>query len=162
MQIYLSGPIIHKHLRRDEFYKKVTESLEMQGHGVFTPQFMPPTDARAIYERDFQWVMESDLILAEVSKPSLGVGMELMLAVLEKKPVLAFYEGNIKMLSKMVRGADGITVIEYSNTDEVIEFITQHDFESMVLKKCSKCQSWILEKRDNSFLCILCDTEVPV
>ncbi|TXT57620.1 MAG: hypothetical protein BAJATHORv1_10323 [Candidatus Thorarchaeota archaeon] len=162
VQIYLSGPIIHKQLRRDDFYKGVITVLERKGHSVFAPQFVPPLPSKEIYERDVRWVRESDFVIAEVSKPSLGVGMELMLAILERIPVLAFFQGDLEMLSRMVRGASGITVIGYSTTDEVVSFLEEHELTSLVVKECPDCESWTMKKTDDTQVCILCNSEISV
>ena len=49
-----------------------------------------PND-RYIHDRDMAWLAACDLLVAEVSVPSLGVGYELGYAVALKKPVLCLY-----------------------------------------------------------------------
>ena len=105
--VYLSAPIIKKVSRKDEFCARVVSILEDLGLNVFAPQFLGPAEPEEIYRRDVHNVRMSDFILTEVSNPSLGVGMEIMLAIELVKPILMFYDGDIEALSKMVRGADG-------------------------------------------------------
>jgi nucleoside 2-deoxyribosyltransferase len=65
-----------------------------------------------IFERDMEWVREADIIVAEVSTPSLGVGYELGQAEAMGKKVLCLYrEQEGKRLSAMVNGNNYFTMI---------------------------------------------------
>jgi len=48
-------------------------------------------DDKTIHDTDFAWLKESDVVVAEVTVPSTGVGYELGRAVEMKKPILALY-----------------------------------------------------------------------
>jgi nucleoside 2-deoxyribosyltransferase len=73
-----------------------------------------------IYVRDKNWIMISDVIIAEVSSPSLGVGYELGLAEsLEKRVICLYYDGNQNTLSAMVAGNDSFRIERYSNSDDL-------------------------------------------
>lgn len=77
-----------------------------------------PSD-RYIHERDMSWLWTSDLVVAEVTVPSLGVGYELGWAVSLGKPVLCLYRivpG--RTLSAMIAGSPGIETFPYSDMDE--------------------------------------------
>ena len=83
-----------------------------------------------IYRRDMKWLKSADIIVAEVTTPSLGVGYELGIAEQLKKPILCLYrpsEG--KRLSAMVKGNKIFTCRKYNNLTEVKlhidEFINQ-------------------------------------
>jgi nucleoside 2-deoxyribosyltransferase len=65
----------------------------------------PVDDMRTLYNMDIKAVESADLIIAEVSYPSHGVGMEVMHAVHCGKPVLAIAQEG-KMVSRMLRGID--------------------------------------------------------
>jgi nucleoside 2-deoxyribosyltransferase len=58
---------------------------------------------RDIYERDVNWIRESDLLIAEVSTPSHGVGYEIGYALQLEKPVFCLYNQKVN-LSKMITG----------------------------------------------------------
>ena len=82
------------------------------------------TDA-LIFERDMDWVREANVIVAEVSTPSLGVGYELGQAEAMGKQILCLYrpsEG--KRLSAMVAGNDYVQVEEYHTLADVIELFS--------------------------------------
>lgn len=58
---------------------------------------------RDIYQRDVDWIEESDLLVAEVSTPSHGVGFEIGYALFHGKPVLCLYKQDV-VVSKMITG----------------------------------------------------------
>ena len=58
----------------------------------------------AIYEQDTAWLRESDLVIAECTTPSLGVGYELAYAEKFGKPVHIFYNKRRANLSAMLSG----------------------------------------------------------
>ena len=68
-----------------------------------------------IYNRDIKWLQSADIVVAEVTTPSLGVGYELGIAEKLNIPVLCLYrpdKGN--RLSAMVSGNAIFTCREYS------------------------------------------------
>jgi len=76
-------------------------------------------DDRYIHDRDTGWLSACDLVVAEVSSPSLGVGYELGMAVSLNKPVLCLYRPMIKRpLSAMIAGSPGIRTAAYASMDE--------------------------------------------
>jgi len=77
-----------------------------------------PTD-EWIYNRDIEWLGKSDVVIADVSIPSLGVGYELARAEELKKKTLCLYRTQEnKRLSAMVSGNRNFKVMEYSTIDE--------------------------------------------
>jgi nucleoside 2-deoxyribosyltransferase len=80
---------------------------------------------KEIHDRDMRLVREADVIIAEVSNPSLGVGYELGRAVEMKKKILCLYRNDEKRLSAMVGGSEGITTKYYSNPEEVLAIIDE-------------------------------------
>jgi nucleoside 2-deoxyribosyltransferase len=74
----------------------------------------------SIYKRDMEWLQSADVIIAEVTTPSLGVGYELGIAEKLKKPTLCLYrvsEG--KCLSAMISGNKMFDCCEYNKITEV-------------------------------------------
>ncbi|MEK6847839.1 MAG: nucleoside 2-deoxyribosyltransferase [Nanoarchaeota archaeon] len=85
-----------------------------------------------IYKRDMSWLNESHVVVAEVTRPSLGVGYEigriaernLRSTGLEKKPILCLYRSQVdRRLSAMISGSEGLVVKEYENLDGAIKAI---------------------------------------
>jgi hypothetical protein len=84
--------------------------------GLIDERHIPPCK---IHDRDMEWLLAADMVIAEVTTPSLGVGYELGRAVALGKPVLCLYrrqEG--KMLSGMISGSPGIVTVVYKDLDE--------------------------------------------
>ena len=77
-----------------------------------------------IFDRDMAWLSASDVVVSEVSMPSLGVGYELGCAIALKKPVLCLYRpGSNRPLSAMIAGNPDIRVAEYSSIEEAKSII---------------------------------------
>lgn len=82
-----------------------------------------PND-RAIHDRDMAWLRACDLIVAEVTLPSLGVGYELGWACALGKPVLSLYRPQTgKRLSAMIAGSAAIVTAEYATISQAKEII---------------------------------------
>jgi nucleoside 2-deoxyribosyltransferase len=73
-----------------------------------------------IFKRDRGWVDACDLVVAEVTQPSLGVGYELAYAESKKIPVVCLYhETEGARLSAMIRGNKYFKVIDYSDWEDL-------------------------------------------
>lgn len=126
MKIYFAGSIRGG---RDyaEFYASLIEMLRTHGtvltehigdNGLTAHGESTRTDAD-IYERDMAWVRDADVLIAEVTKPSLGVGYEIGQAEALSKPVLCLYrpiEG--ARLSAMLAGNSALAVRSYGDIEE--------------------------------------------
>jgi hypothetical protein len=131
MNIYFSCSITGG--RQDEhMYKVIVEYLLAQGYEVPTailasPKVMeeevviPPLD---VYKRDVAWVEGCQLLIAEISTPSHGVGYEIALALSLQKPVLCLYQ-NGKKVSKMLSGNNHplFTIYAYQTPEQAMFFI---------------------------------------
>jgi hypothetical protein len=77
-----------------------------------------------IHDRDLTWLKSADVIIAEVTTPSLGVGYELGRAVEMGKPILCLSRQNDdKRLSGMISGSPGILSIVYETLEEAERWI---------------------------------------
>lgn len=75
---------------------------------------------KEIYSQDISWLEESDIVIAEVTTPSLGVGYEIGYAVRMKKPILCLYNiGAGYKLSAMISGCPDLSVVEYTKAGEL-------------------------------------------
>lgn len=153
---YLSAPIIHSKYRKDDFCTAVLEFLEQNGVNVFAPQLLGPAEARVVFNRDVKQVRMSDFLIAEVSSPSHGVGMEIMLAIELIKPVLLFFNTDSFPLSKMIAGAEGKALFEYDSIDKVIEILSSINLHNLIVQRCPKCPSHVAEVLDDSIRCVVC------
>lgn len=78
-----------------------------------------PEGDREIYAQDTAWLRESDLVIAECSTPSLGVGYELAFAEQLRKPVYIFCRRSVH-LSAMIGGDPYFNVYRYETEAELL------------------------------------------
>jgi 2'-deoxynucleoside 5'-phosphate N-hydrolase len=131
MNIYFSGSIAGG---RDfvSTYQHIVVHLKELGHTVPSEHVADPLVLEGeqqlppglVYERDCAWVRESDVMIAEVSKPSLGVGYEIACALHVGKPVLCVHRAGL-IISKMISGnsSPGLHVAAYSDKVELLRHI---------------------------------------
>ncbi len=73
-----------------------------------------------IFIKDTNWIREADMVIAEVSTNSLGVGYEIGFAEsLNKRIILLYREQEGKRLSAMLKGNQKLEIITYSKTEEL-------------------------------------------
>jgi len=81
---------------------------------------------RMIHDRDLEWVQASDVVVAEVTTPSLGVGYEIGRATQWQKQVLCLFRtGTPRSLSAMISGCPELTVSEYASVDDVDQILEE-------------------------------------
>lgn len=72
-----------------------------------------------IYERDTEWLRSCDLVIAECTCPSLGVGYELANAEAHHIPVYIFYDRTKSNISAMLNGNAYFTIIPYESEADI-------------------------------------------
>lgn len=115
-------------------YQAIVAALEAEGHHIPTShlassevmgleQIVTPVD---VYTRDIAWITAADMVIAEVSTPSHGVGYEIGFALSIQKPVLCCYQHG-RNVSKMLLGNTHpkIQVRAYSSTEDAVEIVKQ-------------------------------------
>lgn len=128
MNIYFSCSLTGG--RQDEsIYKAIVDHLLEIGHDVPTAHLAHPqvmdleriVDAREVYGRDMAWIEGCDVLIAEVSTPSHGVGYEIAVALAREKPVLCCYHEGVTV-SKMITGNDSktLTLCTYQGAGDVL------------------------------------------
>ena len=131
MNIYFAGAI--RGGRDDaERYAKLILFLQSQGT-VLTEhvgneellqeeQFLTEEE---IFKRDIKWLEKADLLIAEVSTPSLGVGYELAAAEKMGIPCLCLFRKNQeRTLSAMIEGNPFFQIVHYSSLKEVQKLLS--------------------------------------
>lgn len=71
------------------------------------------------YTRDIEWIKECDILVAEVSTPSLGVGYEISYAESLGKRIICVYDKDIK-ISAMIGGNNHLELIEYFDINDLL------------------------------------------
>ncbi|XP_019498312.1 PREDICTED: 2'-deoxynucleoside 5'-phosphate N-hydrolase 1 isoform X2 [Hipposideros armiger] len=91
---------------------------------------------RFIHERDLAWLQQADVVVAEVTQPSLGVGYELGRAVALNKRILCLFRPQSgRVLSAMIRGAaDGSQFQVWDYEEGEVEAMLDRYFEAHLPK----------------------------
>jgi hypothetical protein len=116
----------------ESVYQVITQALLEDRHEVPTAHLAETgvTQVEAaiapseVYARDAAWIRASEVLIAEVSVPSHGVGYEIAFALGLRKPVLALYQEG-KKVSKMISGNPdpNLLVKSYQNSEQAVELI---------------------------------------
>ena len=121
MKVYLSVPMIaNRALERAQLMAK---AIEDSGHEVTSPWVLGPIEKSShadvnVFVRDKEGAENCDILVADVSEPSLGVGMEIMAAYKAgKRIVLVMKKGNAT--SRMLQHMDRKQTVMYENDGEV-------------------------------------------
>ena len=129
MRIYFSGSIRGASADR-ETYRMIVERLK--GFGTVLTEHVAEADAydgselddRGIFKQDVEWLRSADVLVAEVTSPSLGVGYEIGKAEEYGIPVLCLYnESGGRRLSAMIEGNSYLVVKRYRTIQEATEII---------------------------------------
>ena len=110
-------------------YQELVAAITTDGHEIPTSHLaqsdvvenedhLTPQD---VYERDVNWINNCDVLIAEVSVPSHGVGYEIGFALNIGKPVLCLYQKD-RRVSKMITGNSDsrLSIQAYINIEEAI------------------------------------------
>jgi nucleoside 2-deoxyribosyltransferase len=125
MKFYFAGAIRGGRDRLD-VYIKINELLEKYGEVLDKHVASPNVDKieennslEEIYIRDVNWIKDCDILVAEVSTPSLGVGYEIAYAERLEKRIICLYDSNIN-ISAMISGNNNFELISYQNINELL------------------------------------------
>lgn len=126
MKIYFAGAI--RGGRQDAgLYNQIIGLLKERGE-VLTEHVghEDPDDAErdmsdeAIYRRDMAWLEEADVLVAEVTVPSHGVGYEIARAETLKKPILCLHRpGAAQPLSALIAGNPNVRCEGYERLEQL-------------------------------------------
>jgi len=131
-KIYFAGSIRGGRADAD-LYRRVIAYLQRE-NAVLTEHVGQPSlsvlergrdgDA-AIYAQDMAWLRESDLVIAECTCPSLGVGYELASAERYGKPCHIFYDRRRTQLSAMLTGDPYFRIHPYESEAELFRALDE-------------------------------------
>jgi nucleoside 2-deoxyribosyltransferase len=131
MKIYFAGSIrggrddadvyvkIINHLKR--YGEVLTEHV---GDKKLTHLGEHGSEDKMIHDRDLDWIFTSDVIVAEVTTPSLGIGYEIGRAIERGKKILCLHRTQDgKRLSAMIAGCPSLTLRQYNTLSEAENII---------------------------------------
>jgi nucleoside 2-deoxyribosyltransferase len=133
MKIYFAGSVRGDDSRK-EVFKHIISVLKSNGHQILTEHIaeddIRETERRNtddfIYKRDVDWLEEADIVVAEATGPSFGVGFEVAYAAEKNKKVYLLYDkSQERKISAMVMGNShpNITRVPYSSLGELDRFL---------------------------------------
>jgi nucleoside 2-deoxyribosyltransferase len=134
MKIYFAAPIGNK-IPNLNLYRKIIKYLNRYGtvlnkrigdRDFWKERKDKKFSEKEIHDFDLKLLLESDVVVAEISTPSLGVGYEIGRAIERKKLLLCLYNKKMeKRISKMILGVHGITIRPYRTFTEIKSIIRE-------------------------------------
>ncbi len=121
MKAYITCPVSHTQERLN-LLPMIKEQTQAAGIDPFV--FKIGGTAREIFNRDYQQLKTADLIIAEVSETSHGVGIEIGLSYcLGLKRILLIEHG--QHVTKLAQGMPDTTVIHYQDQADLKQKLQQ-------------------------------------
>ena len=125
LKVYLSAPMIAN--RALDRAMLIAKAITDSGHTITSPWVLGPIESRDrrvvdVFQRDKEATEESDAIVADVTEPSIGVGMELMAAYIAKKRIVIVAKKG-RVTSRMLSHMDRKETVEYDSEDELYELL---------------------------------------
>ena len=127
MKAYITCPVSHTQERLN-LLPEIKQVVESKGIESFV--FQIGGEPEEIFKRDYDQIKSSNLIIAEVSDGSHGVGIEIGLSYcLGLKRILLISKGNF--VTKLAQGMSETTIIEYNNLEDLKSKLgTRLDYET--------------------------------
>ena len=128
MKIYFAASI-RGGCRDEGLYVRLIGFMK-QHHTVLTEQIAHPEmekgwDDAAIFRRDMAWLEEADVVIAEGTQPSLGVGYEMARAERLGKPVHIFFNSAQARLSAMLGGNPYFHIHPYTDPERLFDMVEE-------------------------------------
>jgi len=122
LKVYLSVPMIAN--RALDRARLMAKAIEDSGNEITSPWVLGQIEKSAsqvnVFERDRLGSERCDVLVADVTDPSIGVGMEIMAAYKAgRRVVIVAKKGNVT--SRMLQQMDGKETLEYENESEVYD-----------------------------------------
>lgn len=121
MKAYITCPVSHTQERLN-LLPEIEEVVKSKGIDAFV--FKVGGKASEIFERDYKQLESCDLLIAEVSERSHGVGVEIGLSYnLGLLRILLIEKGNT--VSKLVEGMPNTSILEYESVSDLKEKLSK-------------------------------------
>ena len=104
----------------NERHKVLTEHI---GSPSLFPTVERGMTDEQIYVQDMRWLESCDVVIAECSTPSLGVGYEMAYAEKIGKPVHIFFDKSRGYLSAMLTGNAYFHIHYYETEEELVRLV---------------------------------------
>jgi nucleoside 2-deoxyribosyltransferase len=126
MKIYLANSLTHAPEEYKSEMAKLRSKLS-QDHEVSEYLGLINGNAEAVFRHDIGCVKNCDLLLAEVSYPSTGLGFEIATGLNLGKKVLAVAQKDAKV-TRMILGIQdpNFKIIRYASVGDILIFLKQY------------------------------------
>jgi len=115
MKAYITCPVTLTNKRID-FLPEIEKIVKFKGLETFV--IKAGGTPEEIFDRDYNQIKSSDLIIAEVSEPSHGVGIEIGMSFpLGLKRIILFQKGSV--VTKLVQGMPDTFIVEYEEIEDL-------------------------------------------
>ena len=123
MKVYLAVPLVsNRNIGRTRLMAK---AIRDAGHEIASPWNLDPMEvsipsAVNVFQRDREGATSADVLVADVTDPSTGVGMEIMAAYGAGKEVIIVSKKG-KRISTMLEDMDRKKWLQYGEESEIYE-----------------------------------------
>lgn len=127
MNIYFCGSMTFDHSKADD-YKEMINRLENYGHVLnkfVGDKQVHDLDAKDVFLRDTSNLNKADILVADVSVVSMGVGFEIGYFVNKNKPMLILYDKNKPLPSASVRGISNSKLVGYASITDALNSVDE-------------------------------------
>jgi len=139
MEIYFAAPVTNR-ISNINLYSRIIKCLSRYGtvlnekigdKNFWKKRKRGNFSKRKTHDFDLKLLLKSEVVVAEISTSSLGVGYEIGRAIERKKPVLVLYNATVeKKLSPMITGSSDVVSHSYKTFAD-IEMIIDEFFNSL-------------------------------
>lgn len=133
MNIFFTGAVRGGRAHQPE-YAAIVSLLQKQGTAfsshvsddALSPFGETHLSGSEILERELRALAKSDIVVAEITTPSLGVGYLIRAATTQGKRVIALYKGSdVLRLSAIIKGDEKINLYTYHDTKDLADIFQQ-------------------------------------
>ena len=134
LKVYFAAPMLGDRSNLED-NRKIASALKAMGCEILTEWVLEEVldiergaTPKEIFERDIEMLDKCDVLVADVSYPSLGVGFEIAYALLKGKKVVAYCrEDRLNRTSALIRGVtwSNFTLVTYRSVEELVAKISK-------------------------------------
>jgi len=115
MKAYITCPVSHSK-ERINILPEIEKIVKENNIEPFV--FKIGGDPRDIFKRDYEQIKSSDILIAEVSEPSHGVGIEIGISYSQGLKIILLQEKG-KNVTKLAQGIPNIVIIDYNDLEDL-------------------------------------------
>ncbi len=129
--VYIAGSLLHIDKSSWKIYESIGTVVRSFGLNAWIPHIDTANgldihgddlDPIYVFNKNMEIIKNSKLVVAEVTNPSTGTGIEIGTALKENKPIICLVKNNAK-LTRMVRGPAQMGLLElirYENEEDAL------------------------------------------